>query len=36
LEGYEQRSQWRLFHAGSIGLLPLRASIIQLGLSKQW
>lgn len=35
-ERYEQRTQWRLFHAGSIGLLPLRASIIQVGLSKQW
>lgn len=36
LERYEQRTQWRLFHRGSTGLLPLSATIMQIGLSKQW
>jgi hypothetical protein len=35
-ERYEQRTQWRLFHRGSVGLLPLSASILQIGLGKQW
>lgn len=35
-ERYEQRGQWRAFHKGSPGLMPLTANIVQFGLSKQW
>jgi hypothetical protein len=36
VESYRQRSAWRLFGSGSPGLAPLRASIVQLGLTRQW
>jgi hypothetical protein len=36
VEGYEQRGNWRLFHDGSPGLAPLRARIVQVGLTRRW
>ncbi|CAN5201212.1 DUF3570 domain-containing protein [soil metagenome] len=36
LERYEQRANWRLFGNGSPGLDPLRATIVQLGITRQW
>jgi hypothetical protein len=36
VEGYEQHGSWRLFHDGSPGLAPLRARILQVGLTRQW
>jgi hypothetical protein len=36
VEGYEQRGSWRLFHDGSPGLAPLRARIVQVGLTRKW
>jgi hypothetical protein len=35
-ESYEQRAGWRWFGQGSPGLAPLRARVVQLGLSTQW
>lgn len=35
-ESYEQRGSWRMFHQGSPGLQPLRAQILQVGVSRQW
>ena len=36
VEGYEQRGSWRLFHDGSPGLAPLRARVLQVGLTRRW
>lgn len=36
VEAYEQRGSWRLFHEGSPGLAPLRARIVQIGVTRQW
>ncbi len=36
LEAYQQRGSWRLFGTGSPGLEPLRARIIQLGVTRLW
>ncbi|MFP5390025.1 MAG: DUF3570 domain-containing protein [Gammaproteobacteria bacterium] len=36
VEHYRQRGSWRLFGDGSPGLAPLSASIVQLGLTRQW
>jgi len=36
VEGYEQRGSWRLFHDGSPGLAPLRARVLQIGLTRRW
>lgn len=36
VEGYEQRSSWRVGGDGSPGLEPLSATFIQIGLSKQF
>jgi len=36
VEGYEQRSSWRIGGEGSPGLEPLSATIIQVGLSKRF
>jgi hypothetical protein len=36
VEGYEQRGSWRLFHDGSPGLAPLRARMLQIGLTRRW
>jgi hypothetical protein len=36
LERYEQRGSWRAFGHGSPGLAPLRASSLQLGVTRQW
>lgn len=33
---YQQRGSWRLFHAGSPGLDPLRAQTIQIAFNRQW
>lgn len=35
-EGYEQRGSWRMFHEGSPGLAPLRARLLQIGVTRQW
>jgi len=36
VEEYEQRGSWRLFHDGSPGLAPLRARVLQVGLTRRW
>jgi hypothetical protein len=36
VEGYQQRGSWRLFHDGSPGLAPLRARMLQVGLTRRW
>ena len=36
LEGYEQRSNWRIGGQGSTGLDPFRATFIQLGASRRF
>jgi hypothetical protein len=36
LERYEQRSGWRLNGNGSPGLAPLRATIVQIGISRKF
>lgn len=36
LEGYRQRSGWRLFGSGSPGLAELSARSIQVGLTRKW
>jgi hypothetical protein len=36
VEAYEQRGNWRLFHDGSPGLAPLRARMVQVGVTRQW
>ena len=36
LERYEQRSAWRVFGAGSPGLLPMRANVVQIGFTRLW
>ena len=36
IEGYEQRSSWRVGGAGSPGLEPLSATFVQLGISRRF
>jgi hypothetical protein len=35
-EYYEQRAGWRLGGTGSPGLLPFKATFVQLGLTKKF
>lgn len=36
LERYEQRGSWRVFGSGSPGLAPLRATSLQVGVTRLW